>query len=231
MSEFEVAKKSILAFDDAARDVAWDLEGSRSVRFTVEYGNLELMPDDDVRGLPLVVNVTDYPSASYSSRTGYVKYSMSTKYVTFGNGYQSYILGDNKTVVTKGTESFGQALIKQESGWVNIPLKYRVRVMKTSTVNVTQGGQQVPVSYVDILIIKMKIASWSSYVGDIDLIARSSDITTISYGGSEGNGYDVLGDQCNICVQLGNESDTATIPIDGQKVVFNFIVAEIKVST
>jgi len=199
MSEFEVAEKSILAFDDVVRDVAWDLKGSRSVRFTVEYGHLELMPDVG-RGLPLVVNVTDYSNASYSSYTGYVKYSMSTKYVTFGNGYQSYILGNTETVATKGTESFGRALIEQESRWVNITLSYRVRAMKTSTVNVTQDGLQVPVSYVDILIIKMKIASWSTYIGDFDLTARSSNITTISYGGSEGNGYTVVGGGCDTSI-------------------------------
>ena len=233
-AEFEVAQKSILAFDDAVRDVAWDLKGSRSARFTVEYGQLELMPNDAVRGLRLVVNVTDvypngtvvYPNASYFSTTGYVKYSISTKYVTFGNGYQSYILGNNKTVATKGTESFGRALIEQESSWVNIILNYRVRAMKTSMVNV--GGQQV--SYVDIWIIKMKITSWSTYIGNLDLTARSSNITTISHGGSEGNGYDVMDGECNIHVQLGNESDTATISLDGDKVVFNFIIAEIEVS-
>lgn len=231
MSEFDIAKKSILAFDDAVRDVAWDLKGSRSVRFTVEYGNLELMPNNPVKGLPLVVNVTDYPDASYSSYTGYVKYSMSTNYVTFGYGYQSYILGSNKTVVTKGTESIGRALVKQESGWVDLTLDYRVRAMEASAVNVTQGGQQVRVSYVDILIIRMKIASWSTNFGDFDLKARSSNITTISYGGSDDHGYTVMDDACNIRVQLGNESDTAIIPLTGDRVVFNFIVTEVEVST
>jgi len=230
MSEFDVAKKSILAFDDAVRDVAWDLKGARSTRFTVKYGQLELMPDNDVHGLPLVVNVTGYSDASYSSYTGYVKYSMSTRYVTFGNGYLSYILGDNKTVVTKGTESFGRALIEQESGWVNIILNYRVRAMKTSTVNVTQGSEEVRVSYVDIWIIKMKITSSSTNIGNLDLTARSSSITTISYGGSEGNGYTVVGGVCDILVQLGNESSTASISLDGEKVVFNFVIAEIEIS-
>ncbi len=155
-----------------------------------------------------------------------MKYSISTNYVTFGNGYQSYILGDNKTVVTKGTESFGRALIEQETGWVNLILDYRVRAMETSTVNV--GGQQV--SYVDIWIIKMKITSWSTYTGNLDLTARSYNITTFSRGGSEGNGYTVVGGQCNIHVQLGNESDTATISLNGEKVVFNFVIAEIEIS-
>jgi len=229
-SEFDVAEKSILAFDDAVRDVAWDLKGARSTRFTVKYGQLELMPNDVVHGLSLVVNVTDYSEASYSSYTGYVKYSMSTKYVTFGNGYQSYILGDNKTVVTKGTENFGRALIEQESGWVNLILNYRVRAMKTATVNVTQDSEEVRVSYVDIWIIKMKITSFSTNIGDLDLTARSSNITTISFGDSEGNGYTVVGGECNIRVQLGNESDTATISLDGDKVVFNFVIAEVQVS-
>ncbi|MBE0525279.1 MAG: hypothetical protein IBX40_13255, partial [Methanosarcinales archaeon] len=232
-SEFETVKKSILVFDDAVRDVAWELGGSRSARFTVNYGQLELMPNDAVKGgLPLIINVTDYPNASYSTYTGYVRYRISTNYVTFGNGYESYILGDDKTIVSAGMESFGRALIKQEPSWVNIILNYRVRAVKTYTVNVTQpDNQTVPVSYVNIWIIKMKITSWSTFIGDFDLTARSFNITTKSYGGSDGNGYPVMNGKCNILAQLGNESDTATIPLDGEKVVFNFIVAEIEVST
>lgn len=102
--------------------------------------------------------------------------------------------------------------------------------MKTTTVNVTQGSEEVRVSYVDIWIIKMKITSSSTYIGDLDLTARSSSITTISYGDSEGNGYDVVGGKCNIHVQLGNESNTASISLDGEKVVFNFVISEIEIS-
>lgn len=221
MSEFEVAEKSILAFDDAVRDIAWDPQGSRSVRFTVDYGHLELLPNNTVKGLPLKVNVTDYPNANYSSYTGYVKYCMSTKYVTFGNGYQSYILGDNTTIATKSTESFGRALIEQESGWINITFSYRVRAMRTSVVQV--GNDTV--NYVDVYIIKIVVTKWSSYVGDLDLVARNVGITTKSYGP-----YDVDDDDCKIKVSLGESNDETEISLDPGKVVFNFIIAEIKVS-
>ncbi|MBE0520382.1 hypothetical protein IBX35_05005, partial [Candidatus Bathyarchaeota archaeon] len=126
-SEFETVKKSILVFDDAVRDVAWDLGGSRSARFTINYGGLEIMPNNAEKGLPLDVSVAEYPDARYSDYTGYIRYSISTNYITFGNGYESYILGDNRTVVSAGTENLGQALIKQESGQVIITLGYRVQ--------------------------------------------------------------------------------------------------------
>jgi len=216
------------------RDVAWDLGGSRSARFTVNYGHLELIPNDADKGLLLNVNVDGCPNATYSDYTGYLRYSISTNYVTFGNGYESYILGDNRTVVSAGTESFGRVLIKQEPSWVNIILNYRVRAVKTYTVNVTQpDNQTVPVSYVNIWIIKMKITDWSTFIGDFDLTARCLNVTTITYGGSDGNGYTIdENGECKILVQLGNdEPDEVTIKLDGEKVVFNFIVAEIEVST
>jgi len=44
-AEFEVAKKSILAFDDALQDAAWKLNASRAARFKIGFGILELIPD------------------------------------------------------------------------------------------------------------------------------------------------------------------------------------------
>lgn len=230
-SEFETVEKSVLSFDDAVRDVAWDIEGSRSARFTVNYGRLELIPSDTVKGLLLNVSVVDHPEANYSGYTGYVKYRISTDYLTFGDGYESYVLGNNETIADESPENLGRVLIKQESGLVNIILNYRIRAMKTSTVNITQAGLEVRVSYLDIWIIRMRTIGWSTYVGDIDLTARCHNITTTSYGGSDGSGYDVTDGKCNILAKLGNESYTATVQLDGEKVVFNFIVAEIDVST
>jgi len=214
-SEFETVKKSILAFDDAVRDVAWDRGSSRSARFTANYGHLELVPDL----LPLVINVTNYQNVSYSTNTGYVRYSISTNYITFGNGYESYILGDNKTVVSAGTESFGRALVKQEPGWVNIILNYRVRAVRTSVVN--------GVNYVDILIIRIDVTKLSMYTGDFDLVARNIGITTKSSGI-----YDVTGNNCTVSVSLGGQSSYVTIDlVPNGEVVFNFVVAEVQVTT
>lgn len=224
-AEFEVAKKSILAFDDALENIAWKPQGARSARFTVNYGQLELIPN-----LPLHVNVTDYVNASYSTQTGYVRYSTKTMYVNFGASYSSYLLGSDE-IISNGTGSYGRALIEQNSGWVTLNLAYGVRAMKTYTINVTEGDQQVLVNYVDIWIINIEMAKWSTYIGDFDLIARCLDIKTIPYGGPHGNGYEVLGNKCNISVRLGdNALDTTIIQLDGSKVVFNFVIATVRVS-
>jgi len=227
-TEFDVAMKSILAFDDALENIAWKPQASRLARFTVKYGQLELMPDNAVRGLPLVVNVTDYPNASYSDLTGYIRYSTKTKYVNFGEGYQSYFLGNNRTL-SNGAGSYGRASIEQNSGWVYITLTYGVRAMKTSTINVTQGNQTWRINNVDIWIIRMNVTNWSTNIGDFDLKAKCLDVTTIPYGGPYG--YDVQNEQCNITVQLGdNPLDTDLIQLDGDKVVFNFVIATVQVS-
>ncbi|MCW3985841.1 MAG: hypothetical protein NWE91_05465 [Candidatus Bathyarchaeota archaeon] len=224
-AEFAVAKKSILAFDDALENIAWKPQGARSARFTVNYGQLELVPD-----MRLIVNVTGYEGANYSVSTGYVKYRTKTMYVNFGANYASYLLG-NDEIISNGTGSYGRALIEQNSGWVTLNLAYGVRAMKTYTINVTEGDQQVLVNYVDIWIISIEIAKWSTYIGDFDLIARCLNITTIPYGSLHGNGYDVLEDKCNISVRLGdNALDTTLIQLDGSKVVFNFVIATVRVS-
>jgi len=101
--------------------------------------------------------------------------------------------------------------------------------MKTSTINVTQDTQTWRINNVDIWIIRVNITKWSTYIGDFDLKAKCLDVKTIPYGGPYG--YDVVNNQCNISVQLGNNPlDTALIQLDGDKVVFNFVIATVQVS-
>ncbi len=221
-AELETVKKSILSFDDAIRDVAWDRDSSRSVRFTVNYGDLRLLPD----ALTLAVSVQGYQNASYSSTTGYVRYSISTSYVTMGEGTVIYLLGSSDTVSTESTGSAGRVCSAQTGSWINTTLSYGVKAMKIYTVQVNQTS----VSYVDIWIVKLKMPSARSYINDFSLVARSPNITSISYGGADGSGYNVIGGQCTINVQIGNDSSSVTIPLDGSKVVFNFLVSEVNVS-
>lgn len=230
-AEFEVATKSILAFNDSLENIAWKLRASRSARFTVSYGQLELMPSDTSRGLGLMVNVTDYPNLSYSDLTGYIRYGMQTKYVNFGENYLSYLLGNNRTIST-GAGSYGRAAIAQIPGWVYITLTYGVRVMKTFTTNITQDGENVHINNVDIWIIRMNITNWSTEIGDFDLKARCLNLKTESYAGFDGNGYDVPDNrQCTITVQLGSDPiDYASVQLDDGKVVFNFVIATVHVS-
>lgn len=219
-TEFKAAKKSILAFDDALESVAWKRDSALSARFTTEYGHIELIPDAET----LVVNVTmgDFNCTTPFS-TGLVRYCMKTNYVTFGEGYSSYILGDEKTVFNT-TESNGKAIIEQESGWANITLDYRVRAMRASVVNVS--GEMV--NYVNIWIIKLSIDQHSSYTGDIDLKAKCLNLT--SYPLRAPLNVTGEGKSAKIEVQLGNQSSSVSIPLQSGKVVFSFIVATVKVS-
>jgi hypothetical protein len=221
-SEFDAVKKSFITLDDAIRDVAWDKDGSRSARFTVKYGFLELIPGTDLKGLPLSVTIEEYPEASHSIYTGYIRYNISTNYFTLGNGYKSYLLGDSKTIVSKSAENFGAALIEQKSSWVSLTLCYRVRAMRTSVVQV--GGETI--NYVEISIIKLNATKWSTYIGDLDLAARNMAITTQTYGP-----FNVAGDNtCTAVVSLGESTDSVDISLDVGKVVFNFVIAEVQLT-
>ena len=80
-SEFDTVQKSILAFDDAVRDIAWDRGASRSIRFTTNYGTMRILSNNKsinikVQGTPLNYNFT----------TAVVKYSMQDIYASFGSG-------------------------------------------------------------------------------------------------------------------------------------------------
>jgi hypothetical protein len=220
-SEFNLIQKSFLNFDDAVRDVAWSLEGSRYTRFVVDYGQLNLIPNNTFN-LNLTVNVGD-SNITKNYATGYIQYSIPTQYITFGPRERFYSLGDNRTVVTQGTESLGRILITQESGWVNADLIYRVRAFETSSVSVDDDL----VSYVNIWVIKMKIDSYSEYVGNLDLTARAYTLET-----EPSIVYNVPSevDNCKILVELGNESHEEYITLTGNKVVFNFIISTVEIS-
>lgn len=220
-SELEAVKKSFITFDDAVRDVAWDKSGVRSTRFTVKYGLLEVVSDSAVEGLPINVTVDEFPNANYSGYTGYLRYNLSTYYVTFGDGYKSYIFGDEKTVISKSTENFGVALIEQSSNRVSLALYYRVRAMTTSVVNV--NGMNV--SYVEILIIKITATNWSAYTGDFDLLAKSMNVTTKPYFVS------LPRPECHVSVSLGESTSSMPLSLKSNDVVFNFVIAEVKVGT
>ncbi|MEM3551303.1 MAG: hypothetical protein QXN87_05830 [Candidatus Bathyarchaeia archaeon] len=226
-SEFETVKKSFATFDDAVRDVAWDREGKRSARFTVKYGVLEIVPDNPEKGLPLTVQIQEYPEAQYSTFTGYIRYNISTNYVTFGYPYKSYLFGDEKTAINKTIESYGAALIEQKFSMVSLTLYYRVRVAGTSLVKVNDSY----VNYVDIMIIKITAKNTLRCIDEFDLVATNKGITTRSF-----SSHNFTGSTCNVMVNLGELTGSTSISLDhvmdpeGKKeVVFNFIVAEIEV--
>lgn len=217
-AEFECAKESILVFNDALENVAWKPQAARSTRFTIEYGVLELIPDAET----LVVNATIGGSTIElnSASTGLVRYLIRNKYVNLGEAYESYFLGDERTVVNS-TDSYGRALIQQQLGSVSITLSYRVRAMRTSVILV----DGLRVNYVDVWIIKVIVGQRSSYVHDFDLMVRCRNMET--------NTKSVVTsvNSCTIGVQLGSESSSVSIPLDEpDEVVFNVIVAELQVT-
>jgi hypothetical protein len=223
-SEFEVAQKSILAFDDALENIAWKPKAARSARFTVDYGQLELIPSDHPAAKTLIVDVEDSNGShitTYSAPTGFIRYSLRNKYVNFWEGYKSYILGNENLIVTNSTQSFGRVFIEQTSGWVNITLNYRVRAMRTSVITV--NGTKV--NYVDIWIIKVNIGRWSTNIGNFDLKARCLNVSTNTYGPYP------IGNKIEIEVQYGSESSGIEMEdLDPGKVILNFIVAEVGIT-
>jgi len=234
LSEFEVAKKSILSFNDALESVAWKLEGARSTRFTIDFGFLELTPTNasDPIGINAKVGSSTWQlsNTTFPGRTGKVMYWISDKYTSFGDGYSSYILGNSSNILVGSAESYGRAVIKQDSSlqgsWVSILLDYRVRTMRTSIIKV--GANDV--NYVDIWVIKLKMLvtqPWS-YIHDFDLKAKCTSIKTVTYGP-----YAVSGNSnAFISVKIGSTTDTGSVPLvtmSGSQVVFNVVVSEVQV--
>ncbi|MEJ2271503.1 MAG: hypothetical protein P8X91_03250 [Candidatus Bathyarchaeota archaeon] len=220
-SEFNLIQKALLNFDDGIRDVAWSLEGSRYTRFVIDYGQLNLFPENSL-DLIVTAKVGNNVLEPKTFKTGYIQYQIPIRYITFGQREPFYVLGDSKTIITEGTESLGSILVSQDSDLVSADLSYRVRAVETSVVNV--GGFDT--SYVNIWVVKMKIDSYSEYVGSLDLTARAQNLqtepTAIYDVPPEGN--------CIIHVDFGNQSHEEILSLNGNKVVFNFIISTVEIS-
>jgi len=228
VAEFEVAQKSILSFNDALESVAWKLQAARSTRFTVEYGFLELAPNIYATGINATVGGSTWQLSNdtFPGPNGKITYYIRNKYVSFSNGYSSYILGNSSNILVGSTGSYGRAVINQQTSWVSITLDYRVRAMRTSVVQVS--GRDI--NYVDIWVIKLKMyvtQPWS-YIHDFDLKAKCTSIQTVTYGP-----YDVSGNpNARISVRIGSATDSGLVPLfttPNSQVVFNVVVAEVQV--
>lgn len=217
-AEFEVAKKSILAFDDALQDAAWKLNASRAARFNIAFGSLVLIPDAMNLTVIATIDGSNYTLGSIS--TSFIRYSTSNRYISFGENYASYVLGDSNLVVTDSTERLGRVLIEQKPALVDITLNYRVRAMRTSYLNVNGTW----VNYVSVWLIRV-VTSSSTHINDFDLKAKSLSIQT----STTDLGVSVTSN-CIINVESDSESSAATISLDSGKIVFSVIVAEVRVS-
>jgi len=224
-AEYDVVQKSILAFNDALENVAWKQGASRSTRFTIEYGYLQLLPNLNTISINATFDgqLRSLSNSTFPGPTGMIRYWLSTNYVTLGSGYESYILGNSSSVVSGSSGSYGRAVIKQQTGWVTISLDYRVRAMRTAVIEV--GGQNV--NYVDIWVIRlsMVVSSPWSYVHDLDLKAKCVQVQTVS---SE---FPVNSAQTSsVSVKVGSVTSQVPIALVAGKVVFNVVVSDIQVS-
>ena len=227
VSEWEIARKSILAYNDALENVAWKPGATRSTRFTAQYGYLQLIPNANSITVSATVNGVAQPlsDATYPGMTGTIKYWLSTEYVTFGPDYESYILGNSSSLISSSSDSYGRAVINQQPGMVSMTLDYRVRAMRTSVIDV--GGVQT--NYVDIWVIKlsMPIPSAWSYVNKFDLQAKTLSVTTVSHPFTG-----VTNQTSVVSVQIGS-SLASRVPIAltvPGTVVYNVVVADVQVN-
>lgn len=226
MSEFEIAKKSILAFDDALENVAWKPGAIRSTRFTAQYGHLQLLPNNKSISISAIVDGQPPKTLSTGISTAVIKYWLSTNYVTLGSDFfPSYILGNNSSVISGSTDPYGRCVLEQQTGWVTMTLDYRVRAMRTAVLKVNG----IDTNYVDIWVIKVSTVvtkAWS-YVHDFDLIAKTMSVRTASYPV-----YNVVNQNAAISVQIGTGSpqqSSIALQVPGT-VVFNVVVADVQVS-
>jgi len=219
LAEFGVAKKAMLAFDDAVKSIAWKTNSSRSVRFVASYGALELLPN--------ALNVTVLVQVGadcrfFTFQTGLIRYYTSVNYVTYGGNYKEYILGDEKPVVSS-TQSAGQIAIEQQSRWVNVTLEYRVCAMKTFEGEVR--GENL--TYIDIYIIKIDVSRRSSLTGELDLKARCVNVATplsVQFSAQQEN------TQAIVFASFGGGPQRSwSTAVKKGIVVFNFIVSTVSV--
>lgn len=231
-AEFEVAVKSILAFDDVLENVAWKGgNGTLSTRFTVQYGELRIIPETsssaNVIKVEAIVGSNSY--TLYSDRSMLLSYFLSNRYVSFGEGHKQYVLGNESALLVGSTGSYGRAVVMQHSGWVNVTLDFRVRAMVSSRIYI--DGKYV--NYIDVWVIKTEVLPWLrsydyyAYLYDFDLKARSisaqaaSSRYTIPSGGNA---------RLNVMVGKTATNPPATFSIaQGEDVVFNVIVARVQV--
>lgn len=227
VSEWEIARKSILAFNDALENVAWKPGATRSTRFTVQYGYLQLIPDAGNIAISATVNgeAQSLSNASYPGMTGMIKYWLSTEYVSFDPDYEMYILGNSSSLISSSSDSYGRAVINQQPGMVTMTLDYRVRAMRTAVIDV--GG--VRTNYVDIWVIKLSMlvpSAWS-YINEFDLQAKTLSVVTASHR------FVGVTDQTSvISVQIGS-SPVSQVPIEltvPGTVVYNVVVADVQVN-
>lgn len=217
IAEFDAVQKSMLAFDDAVRDIAWEQGGSRSIRFTNSYGNMRLI--DSVQSYEITVQGLD-GTFNHAFTTAAVKYQMPYGYGLTGIE-SSYILGNESVAVSELTDSLGQVLVREESGLTSINLNYRVRVSEVGSMEIDGAI----VNYVYIFVLKLSSVSSTAGAGDFDLVCRNVGLVTTSYGP-----YTVNAPDPGVLVTLDGEQQSFIPLTEGNTFIFNIVTAEVGVS-
>jgi hypothetical protein len=211
-SEFDTVERSVLAFDDALRDIAWDIGGSRSVRFTTQYGNMRLISSSKEFSIT-IPNVDPY-----EFNTSVIEYLTPSTYFTIGNDY--YALGDERVVVSSLTDSFGQVLVKQEKGVISIALNYRVRISGEGPPTYVESTHSY-INYVDIFVIRLNCSSLTIGKGDFDLVAKNLGLSTTTFGPTTVSPGD--------SISVVSEDFDNSFELEGGEYIFNLIIADIQV--
>jgi hypothetical protein len=216
-TEFNAIEKSILALDDAIRDVAWKEGASRSVRFATSRGNFQKI--STTRSVKIKFKGE---LVGREIQTSIIKYAMSDSYLTLERE-QFDIIGNADPVVTSVSDSLGWVSLAHESGFASISLGYRLRVS-------SEDGYQIegiPTSYVNILIIELSSGDFSFVNGDFDMVARNTGVTTIS---SEPFTISSAGDYPITVLIDEVEQDPLLIPLTEGQTIVNLIIGEVSVS-
>jgi len=212
-TEFNAIQKSILALDDAVRDIAWKESASRSVRFTTSRGTFQTI--STTRSVEIKFN---NGSIGTPIQTSIIKYIMPDSYIAL-EGEDYYILGKPDPIVSSVSDSLGQVWLAHEPGFVSISLGYRVRVSNEGNYDV----QGVLTSYVNIYVIRLSSSDFSSVKGDFDIVARNTGVTTNSYpftNNSPGN------HPIHIFID-GQQGPDVSLYLTGEQVIFNVIISNV----
>jgi len=215
-TEFNALEKSILAFDDAVRDVAWKEGAARSVRFATSRGTFQKI--STTRSIEIKFH---NKSIGAPVQTSIIKYLMSSSYIAL-ESEEYYVLGSADPIVSSVTDSLGQVLLAHESGFATISLGYRVRVSYEGDYLV----QGVLTSYVNIYVIRLSSADLSFINGDFDMVAKNTGLATNSYQfpniGKGNHSIHVIVD--------GQQGPPVSVYLTGEQVIFNLIISDVSVS-
>jgi len=217
-TEFNAVQKSILALDDAIKDVAWKNGASRSVRFTTRKGSF--LGFSSTRSVEINFN----EDSLYSFDTSVIKYAMSDSYIALARE-ESYIIGDADPAVSSISDSVAQVLLAHESGYAIISLGYRIRISNEGIANVIIDGTTTAVNYVNIYITELSSPDFSISNGPFDLIARNIGTLTVTKGPFSTNAGN------SIYVELDDTpQEPVTLNLDSGQVIFNLIISKVRVT-